>query len=123
MKFLKTLLLAHALIIGFANLSAAEDAMRSVPGISYYPAEKPIQDPEKRCVVDLKIPVGQQGFATLVWFHGGGLTGGDRDFPQFDGKGVALVRSKPVEARQYLKGYTPIEGALTSEVPLAAYTM
>lgn len=91
MKFLKTLLLAHALLIGFANLSAAEDAMRSIPGISYYPAEKHVQDPEKRCVVDLKVPAGQQGFATLVWFHGGGLTGGNRDFPQFDGKGVALV--------------------------------
>ncbi|MEO8058269.1 MAG: ABC transporter substrate-binding protein [Burkholderiales bacterium] len=39
------------------------------------------------------------------------------------GKGVAYVRTKPVEARQYLKGYTAIEGALTSEVPLAAYTM
>ncbi|MDO9361173.1 MAG: ABC transporter substrate-binding protein, partial [Polaromonas sp.] len=39
------------------------------------------------------------------------------------GKGVAYVRSKPVEARQYMKGYTPIEGPLTSEVPLAAYTM
>jgi NitT/TauT family transport system substrate-binding protein len=39
------------------------------------------------------------------------------------GKGVAYVRSKPTEARQYLKGYTAIEGPLTSEVPLAAYTM
>ena len=39
------------------------------------------------------------------------------------GKGVAYVRSKPVEARQFLKGYTAIEGALTREVPLAAYTM
>jgi NitT/TauT family transport system substrate-binding protein len=39
------------------------------------------------------------------------------------GKGVNYVRTKGVEARQYLKGYTPIEGALTSEVPLAAYTM
>lgn len=39
------------------------------------------------------------------------------------GKGVAYVRSKPAEARQFLKGYTAIEGALTSEVPLAAYTM
>jgi NitT/TauT family transport system substrate-binding protein len=27
------------------------------------------------------------------------------------GKGVAYVRSKPVEARQYMKGYTAIEGA------------
>ncbi|MCV0438287.1 MAG: ABC transporter substrate-binding protein [Hydrogenophaga sp.] len=39
------------------------------------------------------------------------------------GKGVNYVRTKAVEARQYLKGYTPIEGALTGEVPLAAYTM
>jgi NitT/TauT family transport system substrate-binding protein len=38
-------------------------------------------------------------------------------------KGVEFVRSKPNDARQYLKGYTAIEGALTSEVPLAAYTM
>jgi NitT/TauT family transport system substrate-binding protein len=39
------------------------------------------------------------------------------------GKGVAYVRSKSTEARQFLKGYTPIEGALTAEVPLAAYMM
>lgn len=39
------------------------------------------------------------------------------------GKGVAYVRAQNVEARQYLKGYTAIEGALTAEVPLAAYTM
>lgn len=38
-------------------------------------------------------------------------------------KGVAYVRSKPDEARQYLKGYTAIEGPLTGEVPLAAYTL
>jgi len=38
-------------------------------------------------------------------------------------KGVAYVRTKPVEARKYLTGYTPIEGALAGEVPLAAYTM
>ncbi len=39
------------------------------------------------------------------------------------GKGVTYVRTKSAEARQYLKGYTAIEGALTSEVPLAAYMM
>ncbi|MGE0799012.1 MAG: ABC transporter substrate-binding protein [Lautropia sp.] len=39
------------------------------------------------------------------------------------GKGVAYVREQAVDARQYLKGYTAIEGALTGEVPLAAYTM
>jgi NitT/TauT family transport system substrate-binding protein len=38
-------------------------------------------------------------------------------------RGVALVRSKPAEARQYMKGYTAIEGPLTAEVPLAAYML
>lgn len=39
------------------------------------------------------------------------------------GKGVDYVRKNNVESRQYLKGYTAIEGALTAEVPLAAYMM
>ena len=38
-------------------------------------------------------------------------------------RGVELVRTQPAEARQYMKGYTAIEGALTAEVPLASYML
>jgi len=38
-------------------------------------------------------------------------------------KGIELVRAKPDEARQFMKGYTAIEGALTNEVPLASYML
>jgi NitT/TauT family transport system substrate-binding protein len=38
-------------------------------------------------------------------------------------RGVELVRTKPDEARQFMKGYTAIEGALTAEVPLASYML
>ncbi|MEJ8845644.1 ABC transporter substrate-binding protein [Variovorax rhizosphaerae] len=38
-------------------------------------------------------------------------------------RGVELVRTKPEEARQYMKGYTAIEGPLTAEVPLASYML
>jgi len=38
-------------------------------------------------------------------------------------RGIELVRSKPDEARQFMKGYTPIEDTLTSEVPLASYML
>lgn len=38
-------------------------------------------------------------------------------------RGVELVRAQPAEARQYMKGYTAIEGALTAEVPLASYML
>lgn len=37
--------------------------------------------------------------------------------------GIDLVRKKPEEARQYMKGYTAIEGPLTAEVPLASYML
>ena len=38
-------------------------------------------------------------------------------------RGVELVRTQPAEARQYMKGYTAIEGALTANVPLASYML
>ena len=38
-------------------------------------------------------------------------------------RGIELVRTKPEEARQFMKGYTAIEGPLTSEVPLASYML
>jgi NitT/TauT family transport system substrate-binding protein len=38
-------------------------------------------------------------------------------------KGIELVRTKPEEARPFLKGYTAIEGPLTAEVPLASYML
>ena len=38
-------------------------------------------------------------------------------------RGIELVRSKPDDARQHMKGYTAIEGPLTSEVPLASYML
>lgn len=30
----------------------------------------------ERCVLDIYYPKNSKGFATIVWFHGGGLTGG-----------------------------------------------
>ncbi|MCA1992626.1 MAG: ABC transporter substrate-binding protein [Coleofasciculus sp. S288] len=38
-------------------------------------------------------------------------------------RAIQDIRNDPDEARQYLEGYTAIEGELTQKVPLAAYTM
>ena len=44
------------------------------------------------CQLDVHVPAGMAGFATLVWFHGGGLTGGQRYLPgALQGHGFALV--------------------------------
>ena len=36
------------------------------------------------CKLDLKFPQGLTNFSTVVWFHGGGLTGGSRSFIRID---------------------------------------
>ena len=43
-----------------------------------------------QCRLDLRLPA-EPGFPTLIWFHGGGLTGGQRAFPDLKGSGIGLV--------------------------------
>lgn len=95
MKSFRFLILSTlALAVGSLTpqATAKEPAtLQAIQGIPYYPEGTVLADPEKRCIADLKIPSGKQGFPTIVWFHGGGLTGGRRDFPQYQGEGVAFV--------------------------------
>ncbi|MDG1297900.1 MAG: alpha/beta hydrolase, partial [Saprospiraceae bacterium] len=47
---------------------------------------------ESRCVLDLYYPKDTVDFPLVVWFHGGGLKGGNKYIPSFlKGKGVAVA--------------------------------
>ena len=43
------------------------------------------------CRLDVRWPDGYAGFPTVVWFHGGGLTGGKRSFVPLANNGIAQV--------------------------------
>lgn len=64
---------------------------------------------EERCRLDLYYPTNRKGFATVVWFHGGGLKAGSKSIPKaLKSKGVAVVpvnyRLHPnVEAPAYIE--------------------
>ncbi|MFH1499898.1 MAG: alpha/beta hydrolase [Verrucomicrobiota bacterium] len=45
----------------------------------------------EQCRLSLYLPDDKPGFATVVWLHGGGLTGGRSDFPGLLEKGLGLV--------------------------------
>lgn len=46
----------------------------------------------ERCLLDVYYPTNIKNFATVVWFHGGGLTGGEKFIPQeLKEKGIAVV--------------------------------
>ncbi len=60
--------------------------------ISYVPASEWDVYRKERCQLDLYYPEKQQGFSTLVWFHGGGLEGGEKEIPPvFREQGIAVV--------------------------------
>lgn len=47
---------------------------------------------KERCKLDLYLPQGKKDFPTLVWFHGGGLTGGTKDDPKSRAIGSGLAQ-------------------------------
>jgi acetyl esterase/lipase len=47
---------------------------------------------KERCRLDVYYPENKNGFATIVWFHGGGITGGEKYIPeQWQNKGIAII--------------------------------
>ena len=79
MKRLLTVVLSLFLL----GLAFAQDGERSL-----YVIERDIpyhteagEYAAERCKLDFYYPVGEKDFPTVVWFHGGGLTGGRKDIP------------------------------------------
>ena len=78
MKRLLLTLACSALLCGAAQ--AAEPAYRTECDIAYR-SEAPDAYAAERCLLDLYLPTGAEGFATVIWYHGGGLTGGHKEIP------------------------------------------
>ena len=70
---------------------AQEGAYKPAPAPAYLVAACE-GNPDTMCRLDIYYPVGKTGFSTVVWYHGGGLTGGRREIPEaLKDKGLAVV--------------------------------
>lgn len=67
-------------LLGVASGHAyGQDTKRSVfRGISYLEKGNVSDYAREQCQIDLYLPTKKSGFATVVWFHGGGLKAGHR---------------------------------------------
>jgi len=62
--------------------------------VAYRDANSPGWDAymKERCRLDVYYPEGKKGYATVVWFHGGGLRGGSKSVPRpLKEQGMAVV--------------------------------
>ena len=84
-----------ALMLGYGFLLLAQESDYTTrQNISYYSESEIASDDyiAERCVLDLYFPESKDGFPTVVWFHGGGLTGGNKSIPEaLKEQGMAVV--------------------------------
>ncbi|AWK04941.1 lipase [Flavobacterium crocinum] len=76
------------------SLSAQNLEYETKNNIQYYNATLNKSDKyiNERCVLDIYYPKNKKDFATIIWFHGGGLTGGNKEIPEaLKNKGFAII--------------------------------
>lgn len=74
---------AAALVVLFATAALGEvpagSSITKLPNLAYKSGDALSTYEKERCKLDVYLPAKGKDFATLVWFHGGGLTGGSKD--------------------------------------------
>jgi len=91
---MKHLLLTYILILSACFLFAQQPKYTTRTSIPYYSEAIRGSDNyiKERCVLDVYYPENKTGFATVVWFHGGGLTGGSKEIPEaLKDKNICIV--------------------------------
>lgn len=89
----KYLALNLLLLFSFSSL-AQETTYKTIKDIPYYDVETQKKDSyiEERCKLDIYYPENINDYPTIVWFHGGGLTGGSKELPEaLMNKGIAVI--------------------------------
>jgi acetyl esterase/lipase len=105
---MKRSLFTILLLAGCLLTQAQQTSYTSILNVNYYPESERVADKyiSERCVLDLYHPEDVQGFPTVVWFHGGGLTGGNKFIPEaLKDQGMAVVA---VNYRLYPKIKAPV---------------
>lgn len=78
----KKILLLLFIVYGYSSYSQ-ESNYRTKSDINYYSEAicKTNEYIRERCILDIYYPENIAGFPTIVWFHGGGLSSGEKDIP------------------------------------------
>lgn len=104
----KLLLLYSVLFSGLITSALAQNkSAKTEENIHYYSDAVTQSDPyiKERCVLDIYYPTDKKEFATVVWFHGGGLKAGGKAIPdRLKGQGYAVVA---VNYRLYPRAKAP----------------
>lgn len=90
MRFVAIFLLTLA-VCALATVTPAASEENVHKGV-YYGPDDGTEYQKKRCQLDIYLPSEQpEKFPVLIYFHGGGITGGSRGGPNLTSQGVCLI--------------------------------
>jgi acetyl esterase/lipase len=70
------------LLVVTALFASAQITYKTETNISYRTGENLDAYMKERCKLDVYVPENADSFTTVVWFHGGGLTAGEKSIPE-----------------------------------------
>ena len=91
---MKNIFLLVLLFFFGATISAQKTEYTTQTNLPYYSDAISKSDSyiKERCLLDVYYPKNSPGFATVIWFHGGGLTGGNKELPEaLKNQGIAVI--------------------------------
>jgi len=91
---MKKFVFLFSLLCSVLLVRAEEIQYETLYNIPYYTESQSQDDAyqKERCVVDIYYPKNAKSFATVVWFHGGGLEGGSKELPaELKNQGLCIV--------------------------------
>ena len=74
--------LLFVFIVATSIAQASPVTYKTELNISYRSGENLDAYQKERCKLDIYVPENVDSFTTVVWFHGGGLTGGEKSIPE-----------------------------------------
>jgi len=99
------------LFITIISIPLFSQEYQDIQNVHYYDEKTNTSDVyiNERCVLDVYVPKNVKNFSTIIWFHGGGITSGEKHIPEeLKNKGVAVIAvnyrlSPKVKAPKYLE--------------------
>lgn len=80
--FLLTFLFIASLLNTYSQSKSTSVTYKTENNISYRSGENLSDYEKERCKLDIYFPENVDSFTTVVWFHGGGLTEGEKSVPE-----------------------------------------
>jgi acetyl esterase/lipase len=89
---MKKLTLIVIVLFCCTYLVNAQTKYELIKDVSYVDSKETDKYRQERCKLDIYYPINKTGFATVVWFHGGGLESGEKQlYDDLKEKGIAVV--------------------------------